>query len=163
MTSQRVLTELSAKEKAAALVMTGRAISETFKGLDIIPPEFALIVTYDALPLIASNIQGKDELLEYVRMIGDSILKGTKVAPVCVPKRLTMKESFMANMRRHPNSVPLDPESLAGLIRTYYSGFLDAVLQYGGIKVVQELAYAYPEMVDPRWVPGPEWHYWEDS
>jgi hypothetical protein len=159
---QQLLIHLSEKEQAAALVRVGRAVRETFAGLDIITPTFAVIVSQHGVPVIASNMQDTQEVIEYARMIADCMTRGVKVTPVLVPERKSMQAAFLSIMRRSRGTEPMDEESLSGLLRTYVTGYLEAVTQYAGFKAVKDIANDYPWLSDPNWLPGPEWYYWLD-
>lgn len=163
MAKQQILVYMTKKEQEAALVHVGRAVRETFAGLDIITPTFAVIVSQHGVPVIASNIQDTQEVIEYARMLADCMTRGVKVAPVLVPERRSMQSAFLSIMRRSRGTEPMAPEDLCGLLRTYVTGYLEAVTQYAGFKAVKDIANEYPWLSDPSWLPGPEWHYWEDQ
>lgn len=160
MTRQRVLTELSVHEKSHALVMLGRGTVETFKGLDIIPPRFATIVEYDNVPLIAANIPDRIEMMNYVSMIQQSLARGDKVAPVCVPTRMSVKQSFLMTLRKARGTEPIKTDELAGVIRVYLTGYLDGMVQWAGFKAAQEVARQYRYMGKEDWEPDESWYYW---
>lgn len=158
-TRPKVLTELSVADKEHALAVLAKGTIETFKGLDIVPPRFAVIVEHDGVPLIVSNILGNTELVSYCRMIVESLLKGTKVAPVIVPTRMTLREAFLHTMRQVRGTATMPEDSLAEMARVYATGFLDAVIQFGGWRSAKAVAREF-EFMTPGWTPGPDWHYW---
>lgn len=160
MIRQRVLTELSPVEKQAALVVLGRGLNETFKGLDIVPPQWAVIVEYDGIPLVASNFQTRGELIEYTALTRDHLVYGDNVVPICVPKRETPRQCFLRTMRLARGTEPVEAVQLAWLVNNYINGFLDGVVQYGGMKAAKQIALDYRFMSEPGWLPGEEWHYW---
>lgn len=160
MTRQRVLTELAPVEKSHALVVLGRGFNETFKGLDIVPPRFAIIVEYDEIPLVCSNIKSVPDLIEYVAMTRDGLVYGENIIPICVPKRMTPREVFLQTMRIARGTQQLPPEQLRWLILNYIMGYVDAVVQWGGLKAAKQIANDYRYVNQPGWEPGEEWFYW---
>ena len=122
MTRQKVLTELSPLEKAHALVVLGRGIGETFQGLDIVPPSWAVMVEYDGIPLICSNMKNRPDLIEYVAMTRDHLVHGDNIVPICVPTRQTLRQSFLKTMRIARGTHKLPVQDLRGLVITYVMG-----------------------------------------
>jgi len=162
MTRQRVLTELTVAEKSHALVVLGRGTIETFKGLDIIPPRFATVVEYDNVPLITSNIPDRQEMMNYVAMIQQSLARGDNMAPVCVPTRMSAKQSFLMTLRKARGTKPLDKDELADVIRVYLTGYLDSLVQWAGFKAAQEVARQYRYVSNREWEPDESWYYWNE-
>lgn len=157
---QQLLVHMSKQEQSAALVRVGRAVRETFVGLDIITPTFAVIVAQHGVPLVATNLPHMKDIIQHARMLADCIERGAEVAPVLVPERRSMQTAFLSMMRRSRGTEPLDDENLCGLLRTYVTGYLEAVTQYAGFKAVKDIANEYPWLSDPDWLPGQEWYYW---
>lgn len=151
----------SAKEASFVRRLQRRPLIETFKGLDIVPPRFATIVEYDDVPLITSNMRGREELVDYIELTKEGLLTGSKMTAVCVPARMSPQESFLMSMRVTRGKQTLEPEELAGLVRSYMIGYLDALVQFAGIKVAQQVGRDHSYMANPDWQPGVEWQYWE--
>lgn len=156
-----MFTELEAKEKAVTLVRIGRAVMETCKGLDIIQPRFAVVIEQHDRPWVASNIMDKPELAGYLFELAQSLHHDMPIQMINVPKRMGPRESFVYTMRANRGNDNLAPNELACLVRTYLVGYLDAVLQFAGMKaatmILRDLSFAS----DPDWVPGEEWQYWK--
>lgn len=160
MARMRVLTELSSQEKTGLLAMICRAVNETSKGLDVVTPQYALIVSHDEIPLIISNCQTSEQLLEWARTIERSIVNGAKVAPISVPKRMTPRQGFLDVMVRSRGKTPVSPDELHCMSKSYMCGYLEAMVQYAGMRAAIQVGRDHVYMSEKGWMPGEEWHYW---
>jgi len=157
----RVLSELQPIEKQRLLTMIGRGIDETCKGLDVAPIRWAVMIEYDEHSMVGSNLKENSSLLEWLAGLQQSIMFGdASMKPVSIPKRIPPREGFLEVMRRSRGTHPVSDDELHCMVMSYVSGYLEATVQFAGVRAAKQIAMDLKYTAEPGWMPGDEWRYW---
>ncbi len=157
------LEAMTSKELGHLMVMAGRAILETAKGLDVEEPRFMLVMfSHPAQAQYASNAPpevGKEALC----CLLDRLNRRTaEIGMVGVYQKPSMKEEFLSSMPTffEPEGArALTDTELCSLVHCFAMGWGTCLLVNQGVESYRQWGFSYPELRERDWKPDHTWRW----